>query len=169
MDPNPRHPDQQKTSSRRSLLYACLTCLAVSLLLACLLCVGGFVWFSSLPEGGVRLGNEMQRYALDYIAEHDLVEPDETILAYYDATFSGSGTEAAILTDQRLIYHFQGTTTSMLLQDVADIQHSQDPLLGDIIVAIDRSGQAMRIQIALWNDGVTFHRVLLNAWHNATD
>lgn len=91
----------------------------------------------------------MQSYALDYIAEHNLVEPDETILAYYDATLLMDGSEAAILTDKRLIYHYQGATTSMLVRDIVDIQHRQDSLAGDITVAISESGQTMRIEIAL--------------------
>ncbi len=166
MDPALSSPKPRGISSGRPLLYACLGCFAAALLLSCVLCLGGLIWFISLPEGGVRLGNEMERYALDYIAEHNLVEADETVLAYYDATFSGDGTEAAILTDKRLIYHLQGTTTSMLLQDIVDVQHREDPLLGDIIVAIASSGQTMRLEIARWNDGATFHSILLNAWHN---
>jgi len=53
--------------------------------------IGTVIWLCSGPEGGVRLTNEMDKYALEYIQKHKLLEPGEGILAYYDATISMDG------------------------------------------------------------------------------
>jgi len=122
------------------------------------------VWLFSGPESGVKLGNEMDRYALDYIDEHGLLRPGEIILAYYDATVAMDGTEAAILTNDRVIYHKQGNTTEILIGDIEDIRHRNETLMGDIFEIQAFSGQVMKIEIAPLNMGETFKNVLMNIW-----
>ncbi len=122
------------------------------------------VWIASGPEGGVKLGNEMEPYALEYIAEHDLLEPGEEILAYYDVTLMLDGTEAAILTPSRVIYHKGGNTTSIAIEDIADIRHRYESLTGDVIEIQAASGRTMKIEIAPMNLGETFSNVLMNTW-----
>jgi hypothetical protein len=122
------------------------------------------VWLFSGPEGGVKVGNEMEQYALEYIAEHNLLQPGEEVLAYYDATITMDGTEAAILTPNRVIYHKDGNTTSISIQDIEDVSHRYESWLGDIIEIQSASGQLMKIEIAPLNKGETFKNVLMSTW-----
>lgn len=125
---------------------------------------GMSVWFFSGPVGGVKVGNEMDRYALDYIAEHGLLNPNEEILAYYDVTLILDGSEAAIVTDERVIYHKEGTTTSISMKEIEAVRHKEDTFIGDIIEIQAKSGRIMKIEIALFNQGETFRNVLMTTW-----
>ena len=87
----------------------------------------------SLSGHGVKVGANMEAYAVAYLEEHDVLEEGERILAYYDATMALSGEDAAILTDRRVMYHKAGRTTSIPLSEVEDVQHRYEPILGDII------------------------------------
>lgn len=129
--------------------------------------VAAFVWLASGPESGVKMANEMDQYALDYIERHQLLTPDEKLVCYYDVTLSMDGTEAAILTTQRLLYHKGGRTTALLLAEVADVEHHYESLIGDVIVARTTSGEVMKIEIAPLNGGESFLRALNSAWQQA--
>lgn len=131
--------------------------------------VGLGIWVSSTPEGGVKLGNEMDAYALEYIEQHGLIGPKEQILAYYDVTISMDGTEAALLTSRRLIYHKNGADTSIALDEITDVRHRKEGLIGDILEIDSSTGQTMKIEIAPLNQGETFKNVLMRAWESAAD
>ena len=131
------------------------------------LVVGFCFWLTSMPESGVRLGNEMDRYALDYLAEHGLLNPGEEVLAYYDATMSMDGSEAAILTNERVMYHKDGRTTAIPIRDIEDVKHRKEGLTGDVIEVHAVSGQVMKIEIAPLNLGETFNNVLISTWERA--
>lgn len=125
--------------------------------------VGCIAWLGSGPESGVKFGNEMDQYALDYLAEHNLLDEGEVIKAYFDATISMDGTEAAILTDRRVLYHRQNSTIVMALEDIVEVDFRDEGFVGDVIEIVDRGGDAMRIEIAPLNDGVAFFRALERA------
>jgi hypothetical protein len=129
--------------------------------------LGFIIWAASGPEGGVKLANEMDDYALTYLEEHHLMNPDERLVAYYDATVSMKGTEAAILTTKRVVYHKDPRTTAIPLAEVVDVQHSYQSLTGDVIVVHSASGESMKIEIAPLNGGETFLHALQNAWKQA--
>lgn len=144
-------------------------CLVSGALVTIGVILGVLVWLITSPEGGVRLSNQVEQYAVEYIQEHQLLEADETILAYYDITISLNGSEAAILTDKRILYHSKGGSTSIGLTEIADVQHRYDKFIGDIIVVTADSGQAMKIVIAPANNGSLFHTSLINAWQAARE
>jgi len=132
--------------------------------LAAILGMGACIaFFATGPESGVKLPHEMDQYALDYLAEHQLLEPGEELRAYYDATVSMDGTEAAILTDRRVMHHSEGATTSIYLTDIVEVDHRQEGLIGDVIEVVGPQGQALRIEIAPLNDGPAFARALQRA------
>lgn len=124
---------------------------------------GCVVWLGSGPESGVKLANEMDQYALDYLDDHDLVSEGEVVRAYYDATISMDGTEAAIVTDRRLLYHRGNSTTQILLEDIVEVDHRHEGLIGDVVEVVDSHGDAVRIEIAPLNDGEAFVRALERA------
>lgn len=141
-------------------------CGVISLVGFGLLC-GGMVWFLSGPDGGVRLSNDMEHYATQYLEEHEILNSSESLIAYYDVTISLDGTEAAILTTERVIYHKSGKSTAIALSDITDVRHRKDALIGDIIEIDSRSGIPMKIEISLFNQGETFLNALRNAWERS--
>ncbi len=156
----------QKSNSNKTIIFALLGCgglLAIPLLAF----VGLIGWFAMQPEGGVKLAHEMDPYATEYLQKHNILEADEQLIAYYDATISMDGTEAAILTNRRLIHHIGGKTASVLLEKVEDIRHRTEGLQGDIIEAEESSGTILRVEIAPLNQGETFKNALMSAWKKA--
>jgi len=118
--------------------------------------LGLLIYFGSQPEGGVLLANQMEEYALDYIDDNDLLNPDEQIVAYYDVTLSMDSSEAAILTNERVIYHNNGQTDAVNLADIDRIEHSEEGLIGDVIDIYSVNGNTLRIEIAPLNGGDVF-------------
>ncbi|MGP1384223.1 MAG: hypothetical protein ACTS2F_11740 [Thainema sp.] len=125
-----------------------------------LLFTGAIVYFSMGPEGGVRLANNMEDYALEYIDDQNLLTDNEKVIAYYDATISLNGSEAAILTDSRLIYHKSDRNTEMALADIKSIDTESDGIGGNIIQVESVNGDLMVIQIAAFNQGDLFIKAL---------
>jgi hypothetical protein len=146
--------------SRRSILIPILIgCGVIALLVVAAIAV--LIWAAlSSPEGGVKMANEMQTYALDYLAKQRILNGTEQLVAYYDATLSMTGTEAAILTTERLMYHKDGRTTAIPLADIAEVQHRYETLTGDIIEVVASDGQRMKIEIAPLNGGESFVEAL---------
>jgi hypothetical protein len=125
----------------------------------------GFIWLLTGPEGGVRTANDMEEYATAYIAQNGLLEGGENLVAYYDVTVSCDGTEAAILTSQRVLYHLAtGNDLSIRISDVQDIKHRKESVIGDVIEIYGAAGQVIKIEIAPLNNGETFLNALMNAW-----
>ena len=115
----------------------------------------------NMNEGCVRVSNNMEKYALEYIENNQLLNEGEKIMAYYDYTISLNGTEAIILTNTRLLYHNQETTnTSINLKNITDIQHRRESFQGDIIEVYSADGNIFMIEIAPLNNGETFLKIL---------
>jgi hypothetical protein len=143
-------------STRRILLWT----VGVCVLLSFGTCGGCLLWLMSQPEGGVRAANQMEPYALEYIEKHGLLEPGEKLIAYYDGTMDMDATESALLTSSRVVYHLDGRTTAVRLEDIEAVNTSEVPLIGDIIDIRSTQGELVRIEIAPLNGGQTFIREL---------
>lgn len=113
------------------------------------------------PEGGVKMINEMEEYALGYLEEHGILNDTEEIVAYYDHSRSLDGTEAAILTNERIIYHKRSLTMAFNLNSIADIKHRYEEFDGDIIEIMNREGRFMKIIIAPDFGGESFYNALI--------
>lgn len=120
-----------------------------------------FIWAASGPESGVLFNNEMEKYALDYIEEHKILNNNEELIAYYDYTVSLDGTEAAILTNERIIYHKNESVESFNLVDIIDIKHRYEKIDGDIIEITNKEGKFLKIEIAPLNEGESFYNALI--------
>ena len=145
--------------SRKPIVIGC----AVVLLSGFAVLVAVTIWVVTSPDGGVRLSNNIEDYALEYLEAHNILEPSEELVAYYDVTMSLDGTEVAILTTRRIIYHMSGRTMSIDLRDIEEIRHRYDAWLGDIIEIESASGITMEIEIAPFNNGETFKNVLMSS------
>ncbi|MBW1839060.1 MAG: PH domain-containing protein [Deltaproteobacteria bacterium] len=122
------------------------------------------IWLFIGNEGGVRMSNEMEEYALAYIEEHDILNDTESIIAYYDVTISLDGSEAAILTTERVMYYKKGRTTSIDLKNIDDVKHRYETLIGDILEISSTSGTIIKIEIAPLNLGESFYNALMDTW-----
>jgi len=130
--------------------------IAAVLLLLCGTPIAIFAWLVSAPESGVKLPNEMDDYAIRYLADHKLLEEGEELRAYYDATIAMDGTEALILTDRRVMHHKGGRTTAVALRDIESVDHHKEGLVGDVIQVKTRSGVRMKLEVAPLNGGEVF-------------
>jgi len=155
--------DTRRGSPLKVVLIGCGLIFLVGFALVC----GGFVWLLSGPEGGVRMSNEMEPYATEYLKNHQILDPSESLIAYYDVTISLDGSEAAILTTQRVIYHKAGTSTVIPLKEISDVRHREEALIGDVIEIESRSGAPMKIEIAPFNQGESFLNALRDAWEKS--
>lgn len=154
-------------SNNRPILIGCGIAVSIGVLLCIIGGAAAIFWLITSPEGGVRMSNEMEQYALDYIAEHNLLRETEEIIAYFDVTISLNGSEAAILTTERVIYHKGDRTTSIDLKDIGDIEHRYEGIIGDIIEVSGKSGTRLKIEIAPLNQGESFYNALIDAWEAA--
>jgi len=134
---------------------------AVIFLLSVCPCGGLVVWFVTGPEGGVRLSNEMEDYAVAYLEDHNLLLEDEALVAYYDTTLSLSGEQAAILTNDRLIFHNHAAPDMVIkLSNVTAIRTWNEGIMGDMIEVDSADGRTMKIEIAPLNQGRSFINAL---------
>jgi hypothetical protein len=126
------------------------------------------VWLIGQGEkGGVKTANEIQPYAREYLAKHRILNSTEKLMCYYDSTITTDGTEAAMVTTERVIYHNPGNTTAMRLTEITDVTHRDEGVMGDIITVTSDSGEIMKITVAPLNDGPTFLKVLRTQWERA--
>lgn len=138
-----------------------------AILIMVLLFGGCLVWVITLPEGGVRLGNQMEPYALKYLEDNKILPENSSIVAYYDSTVNCTGEEAAILTKKQVIYHKEGNNNTINLKDIKDIKFRKEPLVGDVIEIYSKDGNIMKIEIAPFNQAGTFINALKNSWETA--
>ena len=111
-------------------------------------------------EGTVRVGSNMEAYALEYLKNNEVLYQDEKIFSYYDYTISLDGTKAAILTENRLIYHNQETvTTYFLLDDITQIDHYEKSIEG-MFIEVWKGDEMMMIEIAHWQNADIFLNLL---------
>jgi PH (Pleckstrin Homology) domain-containing protein len=136
-----------------------------SVLIICLLLFGGcMIWLFTLPEGGVKLQNDMEPYAVKYLEKHKVLPEGSKLVAYYDETMNCDGSEAVILTKKQIIYHKNGKNNSVDLKDVKDIKYRKEALIGDVIEVYGKDGDIIKIEIAPLNQADTFINALKNAW-----
>jgi hypothetical protein len=151
--------------TKHPVLVGCGTAFGIFLILM----VAGLIWLSTGPDGGVRLPNEMENYAVEYLIEHKILDDSEDLLAYYDVTVSLDGSIAAILTTKRVIYHNEGRNMVVNLEEIADIRHRKETFIGDVFEILSNSGQTMKIEVAPMNQGETFKNVLMDTWEKVKE
>ena len=123
--------------------------------------IGFFVWLGFQPEGGVRMANQMEEYAIAYLEANPILEEGENLIAYYDITMSLDGSDAILLTDRRLIHHkADRDDVAVDLAQVEDFTHTEDPIMGDVFQVNAEDGRILKFEIALFNDGDSFKMAL---------
>jgi hypothetical protein len=105
--------------------------------------------------GGVLLNNEIPVSVLNYVRIKQIINKDEKIICYYDATIFLDNTESFILTDKRIIHHFNDRNVSIALNDIDSVEYIRDGV-NDIIIVESNQGTPMKVTIAPLNDGQIF-------------
>ncbi len=138
-----------------------------SLFLCCGGPIGLIAYLGSGPQAGVQLGNMLDSHALGNIEKNRLLKEGERVVAYYDATFRGKGTDVALVTNRRLVYFKEGRTTEMELASISDVSHRNEGInegiIGDVIEVTGSDGDRMRIEVAPLNGGESFVAALNDA------
>ena len=111
-------------------------------------------------SGGVTLQNELPTSVHQYIKDNQILDSDESIVAYYDTTISLSNEVSAMITNKNIIYHNNGINTKISLDDIASINHTIETFIGDIITVESNEGNYMKIEIAPFNGGEIFLQIL---------
>ena len=135
------------------------------LLGTCGVVVGLFALGASQDQpSGVVLGAQVPETTVKALEAKNLLKPDETLLAYHDATLRLDMSEVTLVTSSRVVYAKGQTAAAMALVDVTRITHHTEGLLGDIIDIVGVDGRTMRIEIAPLNGGDAYVNVLEEAW-----
>ncbi len=79
-------------------------------------------------------------------------------------TLSLDGTEAAIVTDERVIYLRNGEQTAIPWSDVLKINYRKEMLIGDVFDVVGSDGNLIHIEIAPLNGGQTFKTIIESVW-----
>ena len=128
-----------------------------------LIIVGGL-----LPDARVKRPNNMDSYAWEYVEKHHILQPGEDLVAYYDVTFFMDGSEAAIVTTQRVIYHKDGRSFAVLLGEIEDITVEDEGWPTDHTITIrSRMTAPMVIRIASMDGGEVFSSAIHSLWEKA--
>ena len=149
--------DQSKPNN---FLKGCLIALGVMVLLGCGTFTAFWVWLSSGPEGGTRLGYQMEEYAIIYQEDNELLADNEEVKAYYDYTLSLDGSESVYVTDARVFYQKDGQVEAIPIADVTEITYKEESITGYTINVTGESNQRLQIEIAAYNNGDVFLDVL---------
>lgn len=149
--------NNKEVKDNKPLLVGC----GAIILLGIIAVVYFFIWIGAEPNSGVLFSNEMEEYALEYIKEHEILNSNEELIAYYDFTFSLDSTEAAILTNERIIYHKEGSTEAFNLIDIIDVKHRYEEINGDIIEITNNKGRFLKIEILPDDGGQSFYNALM--------
>lgn len=119
------------------------------------------VWLSTGPEGRVRMANQMEDYATEYLEEHAILNETENLIAYYDASLSLDSSDAIVLTNERLIHHKSNRDDiTVRLTEVEGFSHFEESLIGDVFQINSKDGAIMKFEVAIFNEGKAFKDAL---------
>ena len=161
MTPNPYvAPVPPPQAPKPNRLPWILAIVGVVLFCFCGLPLGFVAWSASLPESGVRAGNQLDSKTKALVQKKAHLVDGEEIVSFYDTTLKVNGSECAVLTNKRVIYWTTDSISDLNVEEIESITHEDVPLEGDVITVTDVSGRLMKIEIAPLNDGITFLRAL---------
>ncbi len=138
----------------RFLSFSTVQALALSALLYCSGCTD--------REPGVMAANHMQKYALERIAQGNILNEEEKILVYYDHTLDLSAEEGSLVTDSRVIHYSGSMIYDIPVKDITKIDHNESSIGEDIIQVYGTDGSVIVISIPPFNGGELFLNILKN-------
>jgi len=126
--------------------------------------VGLLVLGASGDDGGVLMGAQVPDAKKAKLRARHLLREDDELVAYYDATIALDMSEVAVLTTERLTHAKGSHVATVPLEAIVSIEHRSEGVIGDVIEVRSSSGERIRIEVAPFNDGVSF----LNALEDET-
>lgn len=117
-----------------------------------------------LPTKGVKTANNLEAYARRYLTSHNILNPEERIAAYYDSSFLMNSKEALILTNKRIIHHYDQKSASINLDDVTELYYVSKKHNQKTIVVRDKNDEILCL--ALYHDQELFIDLLNSALKN---
>lgn len=158
-NPYPAPPGPPAPRSNRSLIVLALV--GVAVLCLCGVPMGFFAWASTLPESGVRAGNQLDQKSRALVQRRLGLDTGEEIITFYDASISVDGSEAAVLTTSRLAYWKGDSVSELPIDEIAQL--STEDLGNDVVTVSASDGRLIRFEIAPLNDGALFISALERA------
>lgn len=133
--------------------------------LSCFGCFGYLAY--SGDRGGVRAPHQMLPYATEYTEENGLLDPDETLISYYDVTMSTDGTDAYYVTDRRVLHHAPGGNLSIPLETVVEVSSRDSGLGAWTYIVVAENGDSASLEIPALNGIEQFGRAIDRALKGA--
>ena len=118
------------------------------------------LFVATCAGGAVALLANMEAYANERLAKDKVLQPGEKVQAYYDVTLQLDGSEAALVTDQRVIYTRGSTVTAIPIADIASVQRGDGAAGGDLFTIVSKDGTRIVIEVAPFNGGDGFYSTL---------
>jgi len=128
------------------------------LTLAGLAVIGLVIWLGSLPESGTVPGGQIPPSAKQFLAEHKLLEPGETVIYFNDDSIRMNNSDLCFFTDQRIVYAKDGVVNRMAWDNVDKIVNSGDWIM--TISVAGKDGQHLMCEISSSGDK-DFYEALL--------
>jgi hypothetical protein len=158
-NPYPAPSGPPRAPSNRPIIFLALGGVA----LVCL-CGGPaalLAWANTLPEAGVRAGNQLDQKSRALVKQKIALEADEESITFYDGSISTDGSEVAVLTTRRLTYWKDENLSQLAVDQI--VQLTAEDLGNDIITATAADGRLIRFEVAPLNDGALFIKALERA------
>jgi hypothetical protein len=88
-----------------------------------ILCLATIVFALYLPSKGVKAANNLEQYAWKYLSKHQILDSNEKLTAYYDLSFMMNSKNAIVITDKRILHHYNQKTSSINIDEINEIYY----------------------------------------------
>ncbi len=159
----PSYPPPAASSSSRVLVWIFAVGALVVLLGTCgvvgttltLAAIGA----SAEEQGGVQLGAQISETRLAKLRQRGLINDQTKVIAFYDASVSLDMSEVALLTTRELIHANGPAVARVEVAEISSVDHRVEAMM-DVIEVATTDGTHMRIEVAVFNGGVSFLNAL---------
>lgn len=118
-----------------------------------------FVIVTKGHEGGIHYTSTMEPYAKEYLKNHELIGESEKVIAYMDDSLYLDGTDAIILTEHKIMYHYDNDTYKTNLEDVKEISKYEEDFFYYIEV-LDKNNESLHVPFTFESEANVFYKAL---------
>jgi hypothetical protein len=113
---------------------------------------------------GVLVGAQVPDTTVEALKARKLLQPQEAVLAFHDATLRLDMSEVTFVTKSRVVHAHGDKVSAVALADVSKITHHTEALGLDVVDFVTKDGKSLRIEIAPLNGGESYVDVIEDAW-----
>jgi hypothetical protein len=132
-----------------------------------LACIGIILLLVVLPEGGVKLNNELGNPEREQLSELDI--PIESALAYFDRSTWQNGSDLIVVTSEKVIHFKDGRSSEAQLDQVEALRRSEDPIFGNTLELDLPQARTFKVNAPIWNGGEILMNQIERAWEVSTN